>query len=145
MDEWKSARRSGPVQMLRIHTNQRRKKNINKGSKDQTGSYSAMTRLAMLLKKGIRFSTKIKLYKSLVLSILLYGCESWTLTADLERGTQAFEINATGGCLGHNKENLKLMNMHGNRSISSPELLLSTVASYHGSAMSAVIIRCRKS
>ena len=30
-------------------------------------------------------------YKSLVLSMLLYGCESWTLTADLERRIQAFE------------------------------------------------------
>ena len=32
--------------------------------------------------KDVSFSTKIKLYKTLVLSTLLYGCESWTLTAD---------------------------------------------------------------
>ena len=32
--------------------------------------------------KDIIFATKIKLYKTLVLSTLLYGCESWTLTAD---------------------------------------------------------------
>ena len=32
-----------------------------------------------------------KLNKSLVLSILLYECESWTLTADLERRIEAFE------------------------------------------------------
>jgi hypothetical protein len=31
------------------------------------------------------------LYKSLVLSILLYGCESWTLTAESEHRIQAFE------------------------------------------------------
>ena len=31
---------------------------------------------------GISFPTKIKLYKSLVLSMLLYGCESWTLTVE---------------------------------------------------------------
>ena len=30
-------------------------------------------------------------YKSLVLSILLYGCESWTLTATLKRRIKAFE------------------------------------------------------
>ncbi len=36
-------------------------------------------------------SNKFKLYKTLVLSILMYGCESWTLTADLERRIQAFE------------------------------------------------------
>ena len=28
---------------------------------------------------------------SLVISILLYACESWTLTAELEKRTQAFE------------------------------------------------------
>ena len=33
---------------------------------------------------GTSFPTNIKLYKSLVLSILLCGCESWTSTADLE-------------------------------------------------------------
>ena len=38
--------RRGPAQITRIHTNQRR--NINKGSKDQTGtSTSAMTKLAI--------------------------------------------------------------------------------------------------
>ena len=35
--------------------------------------------------------TKIKLCMSLVSSILLYGCDSWTLTADLEKRIQAFE------------------------------------------------------
>ena len=32
-----------------------------------------------------------RLYKSLVVSILLYGCESWTLLADTEKRLQAFE------------------------------------------------------
>ena len=36
-------------------------------------------------------NTKIKLYKTLVLSILTYGCESWTLNADAQRRIQAFE------------------------------------------------------
>ena len=42
--------------------------------------------------KAIRFLTRVKLYKSLVLLLLLCGCERWTLTADLERRMQAFEI-----------------------------------------------------
>ena len=51
-----------------------------------------MTRLAILWEnKAISFPTKVKLYKALVWSILLYGCESWTLTADLDRRIQAFE------------------------------------------------------
>ena len=46
---------------------------------------SAMTRLAILRKiKDISFPAIIKLYKSLVLSALIYGCKSWTLTADME-------------------------------------------------------------
>ena len=34
--------------------------------------------------------------RSLVISIYLYACESWTLTAELEKRTQAFEVDATG-------------------------------------------------
>ena len=35
-------------------------------------------------------------YRSLVLSVLLHGCESWTLTADLERRIQVFENKCNG-------------------------------------------------
>lgn len=53
---------------------------------------SAMTRLAKIWRGNtISFPVKVRLYKSLVLSTLLYGCESWTLTADTERRIQAFE------------------------------------------------------
>ena len=41
--------------------------------------------------KDVNFSTKIKLYKTLALSTQLYGCESWTLTADSTKRIQAFE------------------------------------------------------
>ena len=34
----------------------------------------------------------MKLMRSLVISIFLYACASWTLTAELEKRTQAFEI-----------------------------------------------------
>ena len=30
--------------------------------------------------------------RTLVISIFLYACESWTLTAELEKRTQAFEM-----------------------------------------------------
>ena len=42
----------------------------------------------------ISIQTKILLYKSLVFSIMLYGCETWTLTEDLERRKIAFEIKS---------------------------------------------------
>ena len=53
---------------------------------------STVTSLGIIWKnRNISFCSKMKLYKSLVLSVLLYGCESWTLNADLERRIQAFE------------------------------------------------------
>ena len=39
------------------------------------------------------FRRKFKLHKSIVTSILLYGCETWTLLADSEERIQAFETN----------------------------------------------------
>ena len=54
---------------------------------------SALARLFKIWKSNnISFSTKFKLYKSLVLSIALYGCESWTLTAELEKRVRSFEM-----------------------------------------------------
>ena len=41
--------------------------------------------------KDVTFATKIKLYKTLVLSTLLYGCESLALTADSTKRIQVFE------------------------------------------------------
>ncbi|PIK33493.1 endonuclease-reverse transcriptase [Apostichopus japonicus] len=52
---------------------------------------AAMTRLNVIWKSNINFSTKFRLYTSLVVSILLYGCEAWTLLAESERQIQAFE------------------------------------------------------
>ena len=37
-------------------------------------------------------SSKKQLMRSLVTSIFLYACESWTLTAELQRRTQAMEM-----------------------------------------------------
>ena len=41
--------------------------------------------------KKIQLKTKIKLMHSLITSIALYGCESWTFTKQLERRMNAFE------------------------------------------------------
>ena len=38
--------------------------------------------------------TKIRLFKSLVIPVLLYGCETWTLNADLKRRIDAFDSNS---------------------------------------------------
>ena len=41
---------------------------------------------------NIKTATKIRLYKSLVVSVLTYGCESWTPIAELERRIAASEM-----------------------------------------------------
>ena len=48
----------------------------------------------------ISFHVKYRLYHSLVLSVVLYGCEAWTMTADTERRVQAFEFKCLRKLLG---------------------------------------------
>ena len=53
---------------------------------------AAMARLNGIWRcNTISFTHKFKLYKSLVTSILRYGCETWTLLADSEKRIQAFK------------------------------------------------------
>ena len=42
--------------------------------------------------RSISLSSKIRLMRSLVTSIFLYACETWTLTAELQRRVQAIEM-----------------------------------------------------
>ena len=90
-DERENAGRCETVQILWIHATQGW--DIINGSKDQTiASTLSHEKVAVLWKtKAVSIPTKIKLYKSHVLSILIYGCNSWTLKADLDRRIQAFE------------------------------------------------------
>ena len=44
--------------------------------------------------KEIVFKIKCKLYKSLVLSTLLYGCDTWTLYQELKKRISAFDTKA---------------------------------------------------
>ena len=54
---------------------------------------AALTRLkAVWIDKSISLSSKTRLIRSLVTSIFLYVCESWTLTAELIRRIQAMEM-----------------------------------------------------
>ena len=54
---------------------------------------AAVTRLKPIwIDKSISLSSKIRLMRSLVTSIFLYACESWTLTAELQRRIQAMEM-----------------------------------------------------
>ena len=54
---------------------------------------AALTRLKPVWNdRRISLSPKIRLMRSLVTSIFLYACESWTLTAQLQRRIQAMEM-----------------------------------------------------
>ena len=54
---------------------------------------AALTRLKPIwIDKSISLSSKTQLIRSLVTSIFLYACESWTLTAELQRRLQAMEM-----------------------------------------------------
>ena len=54
---------------------------------------AALTKLKPIWRDNNKsLGSKVKLMRSLVISIFLYACESWTLTAELEKRTQAFEM-----------------------------------------------------
>ena len=54
---------------------------------------AALTRLKPVwTDRGISLSSEIRLMLSLVIPIFLYACESWTLTAELQRRIQAMEM-----------------------------------------------------
>ena len=54
---------------------------------------AALTKLKPIWRdNNISLESKVKLMRSLVISKFLYACESWTLTAELEKRTQAFEM-----------------------------------------------------
>ena len=70
----------------------------DEGSKPETLSRIAQTTAVLTSLKpvwndrNISLSSKIRLVSSLVTSIFLYACESWTLTAELQRRIQAMEM-----------------------------------------------------
>ena len=54
---------------------------------------AALTKLKPIWRdNNMSLGSKVKLMRSLVISIFLYACESWTLTAEIEKRTQAFEM-----------------------------------------------------
>ena len=70
----------------------------NEGSKREILSRIAQTTAALtrlkpnLNDRSISLTSKIRLMRSLLTSIFLYACESWTLTAELQRRIQAMKI-----------------------------------------------------
>ena len=71
---------------------------IDEGSKPEVllriaQATAALTQLKPIWRDNhISFGAKVKLMCSLVISIFVYTCESWTLLAELEKRMQAFEM-----------------------------------------------------
>ena len=62
---------------------------------------AALTRLKPIWKdKTISLHSKVRLLRALVISIFLYSCETWTLTADLQRRIQSMEMRCYRRILG---------------------------------------------
>ena len=78
----------------------------DEGSKPEVLSKIAQTTAAVTkLKvtwndKNIAISSKIRLMRSLTMSIFLYACETWTIRADIERRIQALEMRCFRKLLG---------------------------------------------
>ena len=52
-----------------------------------------MTNLDSILKsRNITLPTKVHLVKALVLPVIMYGCESWTIKKAEHQRTDAFEL-----------------------------------------------------
>ena len=79
---------------------------LDEGSKPEVLSRIAQTTAAVTkLKvvwndKNIAISSKIRLMHSLAMSIFLYACKTWTITADIERRIQVLKIRCFRKLLG---------------------------------------------
>ena len=93
---WHHDERSEPwgsklFQISWVHLKQRWHLNKGNKNKDSSGHVCYVKTNTIWKRRNISFKTKLKLYRALAVSILLYGCESWTLTAETERRIQTFE------------------------------------------------------
>ena len=69
--------------------------------KEKKNPQTSMTKLKTIWSnKNITLRSKIRLMRSLAMSIFLYACESWTLNADLERRVRAVEMRCYRRLLG---------------------------------------------
>ena len=50
--------------------------------------------------KNLSRGTKVEVFKRLVLPVLLYGCETWTLTDDLKRRLDSYGSSSLTNILG---------------------------------------------
>ena len=95
-----------PTGVTNIHRVLSNVADADEGSKPEIHATIAQTTAALTKLKTIwndrkiAPSSKIRLMRSLVMSIFLYACEYWTLTAETERRIQAMEMSCLRKLLG---------------------------------------------
>ena len=62
--------------------------------RQQRYSYNSEQLIETLSSSLLSKSTKIKVYGTVILAVVLYGCETWSLTVRDERRLRAFENRA---------------------------------------------------
>jgi len=63
-------------------------KEVNARIKKARGSFPKLR--SVWLSKTLRKGTKIRIFNACVKSVLLYGCETWLVTMDIQRKLQTF-------------------------------------------------------
>ena len=72
--------------------NHHRTSTMSEPSSNSTGPVTRPLQARVWNDRSISLSSQIRLMRSLVTAIFLYACESWTVTAELQRRIQAMEM-----------------------------------------------------
>ena len=104
---------------------------------------AALTKLKIIWDdKNIDLSSKIRLLRSLVMSIFLYSCKTWTPTAEIERKIQTVEMRSFRRLLGISYiDHIEEVRSRIRKAIGPYEELLSTVTK----TQNKVVWACHKS
>jgi len=74
--------RSGRVQVLRVSDNRIFDNNTNIKTRIMAGNRSYNSVLPLLRSKVVSRTKKIRMYKTIIRPVVLYGSEAWCLTAN---------------------------------------------------------------
>jgi len=86
-------------------------------SRGKSGNYSVQILLSCSLPSK---NLKIKTYRTIILPVVLYGCETWSLTLREERRLRVFENRVLRGIFGSKRDEAKLQNEELHDLYSSP-------------------------